>query len=209
MTDDRGNPLLEAVEDLTNPQVSKIIQEGNLVEIRLPSLLAQLDAAIHSSMGGNSAGASLAFEGAPLNTAALFQAMKISSQVRDWCHAAKLVPVKNTAADLSAWFNLFSRSNPELEVERYRVKVLRGWAASIRGMLNPPREKDLPDDCPACGADGWYDARDGHKYPRPLIIRYRPQEDNMVDEAKGMCRACEQVWGVRELAYAIEERDAG
>lgn len=209
MTDDRTDPLLEAVEDLTNQQVSKIIQEGNLVEIRLPPLLAQLDSAIHSSMGGNSAGASLAFEGAPLNTAALFQAMKISSQVRDWCHAAKVVPVKNTAADLSAWFNVFSRSNPELEVERYRVKVLHGWASSIRGMLNPPREKDLPDDCPACGADGWYDARDGHKYPRPLIIRYRPQEDNLVDEAKGMCRACEQMWGVRELAYAIEERDAG
>ena len=39
MTDDRDNPLLTAVEDLTNPQVSKIIQEGNLVEIRLPSLI--------------------------------------------------------------------------------------------------------------------------------------------------------------------------
>lgn len=210
MTDDRDNPLLEAVEGLTKPEVSKILQEGNLITVRLPSLLAQLDQAIHSSMGGNSAGASLAFEGAPLNTAALFQAMKISSQVRDWCHAVKVIPVKSTAVDLTAWFNVFSRSNPELDVERYRVKVLHGWAGSIRGMLNPPREKDLPDDCPACGADGWYDARDGHKYPRPLIIRYRPTDDaNLVDEAKGMCRACEQVWGVRELAYAIEERDAG
>jgi len=207
VTDDRGNPLLEAVEDLTNPQVSKIIQEGNLVEIRLPSLLAQLDAAIHSSMGGNSAGASLAFEGAPLNTAALFQAMKISSQVRDWCHAVKVVPVKNTAADLSAWFNVFSRSSPELEVERYRVKVLHGWAASIRGMLNPPRHRELPDDCPTCGADAWWDARDGHKYTRPLIVQYRPTDEDMIGEAKGMCRACEATWSARGLAFDLEERE--
>jgi len=207
MNDDRTNPLLEAVEDLTKPQLSKIMQEGNLVTIRLPSLLAQLDDAIHSSMGGNSAGASLAFEGAPLNTGALFTAMKISSQVRDWCHAVKIIPVKDTAADLTAWFNVFSRSNPELEVERYRVKVLHGWAGSIRGMLNPPRHRELPDDCPTCGADAWFDPRDGHKYKHPLIVQYRPTDEDMIGEAKGLCRACDATWSARGLAFDLEERE--
>jgi len=217
----RENPLLEAVEALTKPERIQLKQdvvekdaEGAVTavvgkedkRVVLPSLLAQLDAAIHSSMGGNSAGASLAFEGAPLNTAALFQAMKISSQVRDWCYAVKVIPVKNTAADLTAWFNVFSRSNPELEVERYRVKVLHGWASSIRGMLNPPREKDLPDACPVCSATEWWDMKTGAKYSRPLVIRYRPTDEDLVGDAKGFCRSCETVWGARELAYAIEEK---
>jgi hypothetical protein len=209
MTDDRDNPLLVAVEDLTKPLRSKVMQGDALTPVTLPSLLQQLDDAIFSSMGSTASGASLAFEGAPLNTGALFAAMKISSQIRDWCQAVKVRPVKNTSKDLTAWFAAFTLSDPQYEVEMYRAKVLRGWAGSIRGMLNPPRERELGDDCPICGADSWYDPRDGHKYAHPLIVRYRLTDDDMVNDARGHCRSCETVWGVRELAFAIEEREAG
>jgi hypothetical protein len=154
--------------------------------------------------GASTSGASLAFEGTILNTAALFMAMKISSQIGDWCRAVDVQPVKDSSVDLRAWYvgNL-TRPNI-LERERAQIKQLTAWAAQIRSLLDPPRERDLPDVCPTCGADSWFDPKDGQKYPRPLIIRYRPTSADMIEKAKALCRSCEQVWGVRELAYALQ-----
>lgn len=206
MTDDRDDPLLTAVEQLTKPIRSKVMQGEAISVVELPPLLVQLDQAIRSSMGGTASGASLAFEGAPLNTAALFKAMKISAQVTDWCHALKIVPARNTRADLLTWYAAYTQSTPDPTVERYRTKVLRGWAASIEEMLNPPRERELPDACPTCDATEWWDMRTGGKYPRPLVIRYRPGDDDLVGDAKGFCRACEAAWGARQLAFELEEK---
>lgn len=214
MTDNR---LLDAVDELTKPTRTKLIQDGphgELVEgrrtitVEQPPLLEQLDTAIRSSMGGAStSGASLAFEGAVLNTGALFAAMKISSQIRDWCNSLKVVPAKNSCTDLRAWYTATLTHPFPPGVEEHRTKTLHGWANQIRTLLDPPREKDLPDACPLCGATEWWDPKTGHRFLRPLVIRYRPG-DNMVQDAKGLCRACETVWNVRELAYLIEQGDA-
>ena len=206
MTDDRDDPLLTAVEKLTKPIRSKVMQGEAVSHVELPPLLVQLDSSIRSSMGGTAAGASLAFEGAPLNTAALFKAMKISSQVIDWCHAMKIKPVRNTRADLLAWYAAFTQTPPDPTVERYRTKVLHGWARSIEEMLNPPRERELPDACPTCEATEWWDMKTGAKYARPLVVRYRPGDDDLIGDAKGFCRACETVWGARQLSFELEEK---
>jgi len=139
-----------------------------------------------------------------LNTAALFTAMRISSQIGDWCHLVGVRPVKDSTVDLRAWYVAILATQGRFENERAQVKQLNAWAGQIRSLLDPPRERDLPDLCPVCGADAWYDPKDGKKYPRPLIIRYRPTGADMIQQAKALCRACETVWGVRELAYAIE-----
>ena len=207
MSDDRDNPLLLAVEHLTKTQRSKVIQGETVHTVELPPLLVQLDEAIRSSMGGAStSGASLAFEGAPLNTSALFEAMKISTQIKDWCRLVKVTPVKDSRQDLTAWYMAASRNTVDLDHERHYVKTLTGWANKITSILNPPRERDLPEPCPICGADAWYDPKDGKRYLRPLIIRYRPTDDDMLNTAKATCRACAEVWNVRELAYAIEQK---
>ena len=211
-TDVRVNRLLEAVEQLTKldkrGHQQNILENGNVighqkVTIQLPPLLEQLDSAIRSSMGGNTPGASLAFEGAVLNAAALFTAMRISAQIRDWCRIAKTTVVKNSTKDLIAWY--LAASNLSHDVESFHIKAMNSWAGQIRAMLNPSRERELPNACPGCDATEWWDMADGMKYLHPLIIRYRPSGANMIKESKALCRACEKVWGVRELAYELEQ----
>lgn len=228
------DPLLEAVEALTKPNRRKQLQDiiqgytttdldgvthehqrtvgTQKVTVELPPLLDLLDDAIQSSMGGSTKGAALASESIPLNSSALFEAMKISSIVRDWCRLTKkVIPGKHTAKNLSAWYVATRAGQPTPEEDDRHAVTLRKWASTIRVMLDPWREKDLPDPCPMCGATEWWDPNDpptaggpGKGRPRPLIIRYRPGPD-MIEKGYGLCRACEEVFGVRELKYAIEQ----
>ena len=216
MNTDTENPLLLALEALTDPVRTKVIQDGPVgsglegqktVQVVLPSLLTQLDDSIRSSLGSGSAGGKLAFEGAILNTAALFTAMKISTQIRDWCVVVKVVPVKDSAKDLRAWYVARMAKPQDDALERAQVKQLHSWAAQIRALLDPPRERDLPNPCPACGASEWWDMKSGARYSRPLVIRYRPTGADLIQQAKGICRACDEVFNIRELAYAIEQAE--
>ena len=199
--------LLEAVDALTQPRKSKVVQEKGGITctspVELPSLLEQLQLSIQSSMGGSTSGASLAFEGAPLNTAALFEAMKITSQIGDWCRGVKIIPTREPADDLRAWYVATLAINQSPEVETSHIRQLGKWANTIESLLDRPREKDLPDACPVCEASEWW--KDGVRYYRPLIIRYRPDEP--VGNASAMCRACAETWNARELAFALEQKE--
>jgi len=213
---ERDSDLLDAVDVLTKPDRREVIQDGPVgsglegqrtVTVELAPLLTQLDDAIRSSMGGSSSGATLAFEGAVLNTGALFTAMKISTQIRDWCRIVKVAPSKDSGADLRAWYVATLPLGKSETWERAHAKILAGWAAQIRSLLDPPRERELPDACPVCGAGSFWNPSDGKEYLHPLVVRYRPTGADMIQQAKALCRACEQVWGVRELAYLIETRE--
>jgi hypothetical protein len=199
--------LLYAVEALTKPQTSAVIQTndaGITCKTRsvLPSLLDQLEAAIRSSMGGEvTSGASLAFEGSPLNIAALYEAVKITSQIGDWCRGAGLVATRDPVHDLKAW-HVATLARVGWD-DSANVKQLQKWAHTIESLLDPPREKSLPDSCPVCGAGEWW--RDGERFTRPLVIRYRTADP--AGKATALCRACAQVWNARELAYAIEQAE--
>lgn len=216
MNTDTENPLLLALEALTDPVRTKVIQDGPVgsglegqktVQVVLPSLLTQLDDSIRSSLGSGSAGGKLAFEGAILNTAALFTAMKISSQIRDWCAGLKVIPVKDSAKDLRAWYVARMAKAQDDSLERAQVKQLHSWAAQIRALLDPPRERDLEDRCPECHATSWW--KDGEEFYRPLVIRYRPTGADLIQQARASCRACEASWGIRELAFILEGQHAG
>ncbi|GAB3125871.1 DUF7341 domain-containing protein [Glaciibacter psychrotolerans] len=202
--------LLSAVDALTQPVRSMVIQSNDAgitctSPVVLPSLLERLQASIQSSMGGSSSGASLASERAPLDTGALFEAMKITAQIDSWCHSAKIMPTHQPANDLRAWY-VATLSRPADEArEDFCVKQLGKWARSIEAMMDRPREKELPDDCPTCGAKEWWKA--GERYHHPLIVRYRP--DDPVGSATAMCRFCEKVWNARELAFELEGHAAG
>lgn len=213
MHDDHTNGLLDAVDALTEPLRTKVIQDGPVgsglegqktVPVVLPSLLTQLDDSIRSSLGSGSAGGKLAFEGAILNTAALFTAMKISSQIRDWCVSLGVVPVKHSAKDLRAWYVARLTKPQDDDLEKAQILQLTSWAKQIRTLLDPPRERDLPDNCPICNSYSWW--KDGSEFYRPLVIRYRATGADMIQQATALCRACDVVWGVRELAYELEQR---
>src|SRR5690606_33193048 len=125
-----------------------------------------------------------------------FTAMKISTQIQDWCRMAGAKVVRNPTADLAAWHAAVQAKTLRHESEQFYLKQLRGWAGQIRSLLDPPRERDLPDSCPVCGATAWWDPKSGTKYLRPLVVQYRPNGPDMLQQARALCRACEQVWGI-------------
>lgn len=201
--------LLDAVDALTKPRKSKVVQQNDAgitctSTVELPSLLEQLDASIRSSMGGSTSGASLASERAPLDTGALFEAMKITTQIEQWCRAAKVKATRKPADDLRAWYVAKLAQADDLDAETFHIKQLGKWAHTIEALLDRPREKDLPDACPTCGAKSWW--RDGAEYYRPLLVRYRT--DDPVGSATAVCRSCEANWNARELAYLLEQEEA-
>lgn len=215
MNDDRtGWTVLDAVDELTVPQkrneMQDIIRDGHVigqqrVAVTLPPLLTQLSEAIRSSIGGTSSGASLKSESSILDADALYKFIQIDNLIRDWCRSMKLVPGKDPAENLRAWYVATMTRPVNEEAEAWHIKKMTGWAGSIRAKLDPWREKDLPDQCPACGAKTWW--REGAEYFRPLVIRYKPEGADLIQQARALCRACETVWQVRELAWALEQND--
>lgn len=215
------NDLLQAVDDLTLPVRIKHLQElrgtdGHLVhdhghpvvdvvKVELPPRLDQLEAAVVQSMerGG---GGSLASTRNVLDADALQQAIVIRDRIREWCQIGHVTATGTTTHLLRAWYtSTLARPLTDADTE-FRIGVLRGWKSFIESKLDPQREMDLPWACPICGADTWWDR--GSEYRRPLVIRYRPEGPDMVQRARALCRACEHVWGVRELAYAIEHPES-
>jgi hypothetical protein len=110
MTDDRDNPLLVAVEELTKPQRSKVMQEAVLRTVELPPLLIQLRDAIAGSIGIGGSG-SLANERNMLDGDALYRFSLISSTIGDWARMAGSTAAKNDpVATLQSWYVAYTQS---------------------------------------------------------------------------------------------------
>lgn len=203
MTVARMSELLAAVDRLTVPVTLKQMRDTDVVTVVLPPLLLQLDEAIRSSMGGSAVGATAASESSLINSAALGKLIQISSQVSDWCRMRHQQVVRgDTAGNLRRWY--VSTLAGDFE-PAFHVLKLDEWAGAIRTVLDPPRQKDLPDACPAedCGADRWY-RNQSEGGLRPLVVYFRPGEP--LDKGSAECRACGHKWGIRELKYALEQK---
>lgn len=207
MSDPHANALLDAVDALTKPTTTKVIQETAdggtvLVAVVLPSLLDQLDYSIRESMGIAGSGSQASVRNM-LNGDALFKSLKMKSIIQDWARTSGVTMRHGMTATelLRGWYVLFVQVKRSEELTGFHLKMLSGWAHQIETALNPPRTKDLPDPCPTCGADTWW--QDGQKFDRPLIMTFHEGPD-MIERGKGVCRACETVFGFRELSYAIE-----
>lgn len=211
------NDLLTAVDALTKPTRRKIIQEvapGETKTVTLTDapLLDQLDRAISSSMGGNSRGATLKSEGAILNSQALWEAIKISDLIRDWCHLAGIQSRrKDSAGDLRTWYVSTLTQPMDGDAIAYRVKVLRRWATQIGSMLNPVKEAQLMRPCPACGQDDFW--KDGQLYQHPMVRQHRADDEgDLLNAVVITCRSCGEEWGrdewkLRSFVYDLEQAD--
>lgn len=209
MAVDRDNPLLEAVEALTKPvETTALLDDGTTEKALNHPLLVQLEQAVRGSIVGIGGSGSLANERNMLNGDALLKAMKILSTLKDWARIVGVAYVRDvTPADLlSAWYVGFIGKPHEPDAERFYVRELDRWTREITAMFDPPRKQDLPNPCPICGATEWWDPSDGQKRTRPLVITFH-EGPQMIDEGKGLCRACDTAFGLRELAYAIEEKE--
>ena len=204
--------LLSAVHALTRPVHRKIIQDNpdgpettRVVTIIDQPLLEQLDAAIGSNAGGSTHGGSDPRTRSVMNLGAYETAKTIEDKVRGWARMAGAEVDKGSLAKTLEHWHIKFIGNALMTNHDGHTKILRGWAAQIVATLDPPKEKDLPDQCPSCGAGEWW--RDGERFQRPLIIRYRPADSGVVKDATGMCRACATTWGARELAYELEQAE--
>lgn len=203
--------LLVNVDKLTLPNRSKVLQDTiagqppRTVSLVRPPLLTQLEDAIGGTIGIGGSG-SLPSERNMLDADALYRFTIIKSQIREWAlDAHSDVRPHDPAGTLRAWYVKWAAKPRQIsEVKFYRGKTA-AWVEQIEAKLDPPRIRELPDRCPECNAFEWFNPADKHRYLHPLIIEYRPTGANMIQEAVGLCRACDKRWKVRELAYEIEQ----
>jgi hypothetical protein len=198
--------LLDAVDELTKPGVlHHTIQDSRFTCVVFDTpLLDRLENEIRFSLSREGS-KSLPNQRVPINSGALMLFMQISSQITDWAHGVKATVYKgDPGRTLRSWYVTWTQTTREPEVVNARTRILGNWAAQIRREIEPPRQKDLPDPCPTCGASEWW--RDGERYPRPLVVESpRNPEVNLIDESTAHCRACDKRWGARELAYELEQ----
>lgn len=190
------NELLEAVDELTKPEVTTHAQhdeDGKLIHthtVVLEPLLERLVAAVHSSTSGKAGGGNPATR-AVLNSDALFASMRITSQITDWCNIAKVVPTRNPARDLRAWYAAHDGA------ETFYLAQLRKWAWTIRNLLDPPRTFQITAPCPECKASEYVD-EEGDTRPHPLRPEYPDPESAL--KAVVTCQACGHRFGGGEFA---------
>ena len=202
--------LRKIVDDLTLPVMVKVTQDinGTTYTRRLPQdpLLTQLAAAVHGSMrSGSGASSNLPGTAIPLDGDALYQFTIISSQITDWCRIAGADRHRHPVDGLRAWH---AATLTDRDIDRsVEVGILRAWAGVIRGRLNPPRTLELTLPCPECDATRWADD-DGDAGPHPLIVTYRPDDQDVFRTARARCRACGFEWvgitALRSLAFDLE-----
>lgn len=206
--------VLEAVDKLTLPARSKILQDGpvgsglagqQVVTVVSDALLVQLEAAIRGTIGIGGSG-SLPSERNMLDSDALHRFAVISSTIRDWATSLRAsTHPGDSAATLRAWYVAFRAVERNDAVVRFHLKKLLSWVGQIEAKLDPPRVRDLPDPCPKCEATDWFNPVDKLRYLRPLRIEYRPTGPDMIQEARARCQSCGEGWAIRQLAFEIEE----
>jgi hypothetical protein len=203
--DDPKIELLDEIDRLTTSQRSKVMQEAGTATVELPPLLTQLEDAVAGTIGIGGSG-SLPNERNVLDSDALEKFLRIKSLIRDWALSVQsVVYPEDPARTLRAWYVKYTAAERELASVRFYTGKAKSWVFQIEAKLDPPRIRELPDRCPDCHAFEWWNPADKHRYLHPLIVEYRPTGADMIQQALARCRACEKTWGVRQLAYEIEQ----
>jgi len=180
-TTDQMGDLLDAVDELTKPTVTRVVQwvtdehgkdHAQTTRVTHEPLLYQLEAAIASTLGAG-AGRAMVERWAlnVLDSDALHQFTVIDSVIRDWCRMLSVTPDRHPAVNLRAWYAAALGRRWEPASIGFYAATLRGWARMIRGKLNPPRSMQITTACPLCESDTWTDV-DGTVYRHPVRVDY-------------------------------------
>ena len=210
------DPLLAAVEALTRPIVDHIAQRtdsGKWIKahtVEHPPLLQQLHDAVLPS-GGNDGSSKVVSpsERSLLDDNALFEYLKIATQLRDWVRlAGGTADRDDPITNLQRWHALHQAEDDADDT--WYIRQLHGWAHHIRKMLDKPKSFTIPGACPVCGATEWGDMLNGGG-TRVIQIEYRLDEDGATPkDHTALCKACKIVWegrdAVMELADELGER---
>ena len=198
--------LLDAVDALTKPTRSKVIQGDTVTVVNHDPLLRQLEDAVTSAIGNGGGGGSAT--GSVINDAALQQLLIIKSQIGDWC---RLVDAKHDRGDtvlsLRRWYVQFAGQNAEVS---FYLNTLRTWAAMITDLLDPPKTVPLAGACPVCKAVNWSGPDDTQR-ASPVAVLY--DHADPYRSVRAVCRveSCDAEWvgadAVEELVEEMSEAD--
>lgn len=191
-----------AVRGLVDPVYETVQvrdEDGKVVGVQTSvqdPLLVQLEYAVTSATGKGGGGGS--GDPCPINDAAFFELTRISREVAYWC-TGLFRPSRDVSANLREWVATAPDDS--------RTPTLRGWAASIRELLDPPKRLQITSPCTVCGGD-FYLNGDGEKVPHPVVVEYAGRDDVM-GTVRAVCRAdgCGAYWegemAVRALAFDL------
>lgn len=202
--------LEDAVDELTLPKPVKVPIDGGFTWATEDPLLDQLAQAVASGLGSPSGGAAEPWARNLLNTDALYMAGIITSQIGDWCRMVGAPTTRDAAVDLRSWHTWFTKA-PGESLDAGYIRKLGEWAVQIREMLNPPRVLEITRACTEC-LEAFYVNTEGNPVPWPLVLSYRANTGDMLDNATVKCRACggewKGEWALRGLRHDIDEMDA-
>lgn len=216
MTDNPIIELLDAIDAITKPvAVANWIPnkdgEKEIVRREDPPLLTQLKSAISSNIGSGGGAGRAARERTPLDVGAFQLYETIDGRVRAWMVDAGQGAQSRTEVGqvLRAWYVVWTAKNPYEQLVIAHTKIITGWAASIRDILDPPTKLEITDPCPICG-QMWGTTGEGEseESTRALWAFLRPDETT----SYGLCTACDKVWngvaGLRRMRIAIDDAAA-
>jgi hypothetical protein len=212
MTD--TNSLLDAVDALTKERTEHMAQtddDGKWLRTHTtqhPPLLTELKNAINPSSNTAAGSSALASTRNLIDSDALFEYGKMTSAIGDWCRIYKVPTTRDPITDLRRWYIGFELNPSD---SGWHEKELRRWAATIRGILNPPT-LTIPVEgaCPVCLATEWGDIINGGG-TQPVQVRVWVDEDSGAATGHtALCRACRAVWSgfdaVMELGEEVNEK---
>lgn len=210
MNDD--NYLLLAMEALVKPIRSKVLQDGPVgsglagqrtVTVTLPSLLDQLGGAANGvGIGGSS---SLPWTRSMIDAEAVEMLTKIGSTLNLWLRIVKTKPLStDPTSKLRTWYVAYQESDHSEHRDKMHTHNMNRWAAQIRAKFAPVKVWEIAGRCPVCRQDTWWSKQTHEEYKFPLVTEYSETGPDLIQTARALCRACEHVWSVRELAYLLE-----
>lgn len=144
------------------------------IEVAVPSLLAQLTAAVSSSSAGNRA---RGVHRSPLNTAAV----ELLADIRHGCGARHCDDLAET---LRAW-------QPD-DVPR-ALTDLHAWTKTALDIVDPPRCLEARGACPRCGEIHVW-VREGDERIRKAAIQIKVTRDKTKDYAECVNPRCDGHW---------------
>lgn len=177
--------------------------------------LERLAAAITSTISRQGGGGSEKHARNLLDSDALFEFMRISSTVADWCALVRIPSTRNAARDLRRWYVARLATNPESD--EFYIDKLHKWERTIHAKLNTPKSWEVSDPCPRCQHSTWVDVVEINGEPtevernRPVLVEYWPDSTDILATAKAECRRCGADWhgstALRALRFDIDERE--
>lgn len=204
MTD--PNPTLTAVDKLTQPWGHlfgpRELGANNYKRVEYDPLLDSLRAAIGSSLGKTSAGASADNARNALNLKAFDLWELIDGIVRSMGQRLGVQRSDDLKQVLRRVYVKVAAMNQDATEPREFKRLVCGWVASINDMFDPPVVKELIADCPMPGCGERYWKNDSGDLESAMIAYYRPDSQ---PEAK--CRCCGAMWSgeraLLNLGYSI------